>query len=340
MWRFYPQFGLRHAGNGNRLIPMNLQNLPLARSEVSRGATRRSEPALMEQALQDSRTQVLVVQDGLLPVRSSGALAWIGPQALADLPPETGFPVFLGSDDDGPAYLAYLRFGPTHTWADKEGIAATDPIAEALRDTQQINLRDVAHQLTARDAGLAAPAVALFNWHATHQFCATCGSPTRVTVGGWVRECEREGRLAFPRTDPAVIVAVVDDADRILLGHSAHWPEGRFSCLAGYVEPGEGLEEAVAREVLEEVSVSLSEIRYLGSQTWPFPASVMAAFSAKAHSSDLVPDGVEITEARWFSRTELAAEIQAGRVKMPMPSSIAHVMISNWFGAPLPLQSP
>lgn len=319
---------------------MNLQNLPLARSEISRGALRRSEPALLEQALADERTVILVVQDGLLPVLPSGELAWVAPRGFVDLPAESGFPVFLGCDDDGRSYLAHFRFGPTHTWADKEGVAALDPISEVLAGTQYINLRDVAHRLSARDAGLAAPAVALYNWHATHQFCAACGSPTRITAGGWVRECERDGRQAFPRTDPAVIVAVVDEADRLLLGHSAHWPVGRFSCLAGYVEPGEGLEEAVAREVLEEVGVALSDIRYLGSQTWPFPASVMAAFTARARSTELTPDNVEITDARWFSRTELAADIQAGRVKMPMPSSIAHVMISHWFGSPLPLKSP
>ncbi len=136
--------------------------------------------------------------------------------------------------------------------------------------------------MAARDAGLGVTAVALAAWHRSHRCCPRCGTPTVVGHAGWVRHCPTDGRDQYPRTDPAVIMAVVDDDDRLLLGHAATWPERRFSTLAGYVEPGEGLEQAVRREVDEEVGVRIGEVTYRGSQPWPFPASIMLAFVGRA----------------------------------------------------------
>ena len=141
-------------------------------------------------------------------------------------------------------------------------------------------LRDVGAELTAREAGLATTAVALDAWHDRHPRCPRCGAPTRVRAGRLVRVCVVDGSEHYPRTDPAVIMAVVDDDDRILLGHAAHWAPGRCSTLAGFVEAGESLEHAVRREVLEETGVVVGDVTYRGSQPWPFPASLMLGFRA------------------------------------------------------------
>jgi NAD+ diphosphatase len=190
--------------------------------------------------------------------------------------------------------------------------------------------------MAARDAGLGVAAVALAAWHRSHRCCPLCGTPTVVGFAGWVRHCPTDGRDQYPRTDPAVIMAVVDDDDRLLLGHAAQWPERRFSTLAGYVEPGEGLEQAVRREVDEEVGVAVGEVTYRGSQPWPFPASIMLAFVARATSTRITVDGVEVTQARWFTRAELAAAAESGEVLLPSRASIARALIEEWAGAPLP----
>jgi NAD+ diphosphatase len=190
--------------------------------------------------------------------------------------------------------------------------------------------------MAARDAGLGVTAVALAAWHASHRCCPRCGTPTVVGFSGWVRHCPNDGIDQYPRTDPAVIMAVVDDDDRLLLGHAAQWPERRFSTLAGYVEPGEGLEQAVRREVDEEVGVAVGEVTYRGSQPWPFPASIMLAFVARATSTEITVDGVEVTEARWFTRAELLAAASSGEVLLPSKASIARALVEEWAGEPLP----
>jgi NAD+ diphosphatase len=157
-----------------------------------------------------------------------------------------------------------------------------------------------------------------------------------VEQGGWVRRCFVDGKEVFPRTDPAIIVRVLDGADRILLGSNAMWENNRWSILAGFVEPGESFEAAVLREVLEESGVVCTAPRYLGSQPWPFPASVMVGFEARAVAAGEVPttpDGAEILAVRWFSREELWAE--RDDLKLPSATSIAHAIITEWYGGPL-----
>ncbi len=219
---------------------------------------------------------------------------------------------------------------------------ASDTTHEAAARAQRAaarewsNLRTVGSTMAARDAGLGVTAVALAAWHRSHRCCPACGTPTVVGYAGWVRHCPTDGRDQYPRTDPAVIMAVVDDDDRLLLGHAAQWPERRFSTLAGYVEPGEGLEQAVRREVGEEVGVAVGEVTYRGSQAWPFPASIMLAFVARATSTQITVDGVEVTEARWFTRAELATAAESGEVLLPSRASIARALIEEWAEGPLP----
>ncbi|HEY0117373.1 MAG TPA: NAD(+) diphosphatase [Cellulomonas sp.] len=199
-----------------------------------------------------------------------------------------------------------------------------------------VSLRDAGADLPARDAGLATMAVALDEWHARHPRCPRCGAPTVPSQAGWVRVCTADGSEHYPRTDPAIIVAVVDDEDRVLLGHNAAWPAGRYSTLAGFVEAGESAEHAVRREVAEETAVVVDRVEYLGSQPWPFPASLMLAYRGHAARTEVTVDGVEVTQARWFSRDELAAAVVAGQVLLPMRTSVAYALITDWYGRPLP----
>lgn len=185
------------------------------------------------------------------------------------------------------------------------------------------------------DAGLLVYAVALEAWHSTHEFCPRCGSRTEVRAGGHVRVCPKDDSQHFPRVDPAVIMLIHDDDDRCLLARGPQWPEGRLSVLAGFVEPGESLEHAVAREVREEVGVRVVDPRYVGSQPWPFPRSLMLGFFARATSTELVPDAEEIAEAHWFSRAELLAAMKSGEVRLPPEVSIARRLIETWYGEPL-----
>ncbi len=183
---------------------------------------------------------------------------------------------------------------------------------------------------------LAVASVALVNWHRTSPHCGRCGALTEVTAAGMVRHCPACGRDRFPRSDPAIIVAVLDADNRLLLGHQVVWPAGRVSILAGFVSAGESLEQAVHREVGEESGLRLSAVRYLGSQPWPFPRSLMLGFVARATDTRIDVDGIEIEHARWFTPDELAAAEQAGEVGLPGSASIAQRIIAQWRDGTLP----
>ncbi|MFZ0160035.1 MAG: NAD(+) diphosphatase, partial [Kineosporiaceae bacterium] len=182
-------------------------------------------------------------------------------------------------------------------------------------------------------AGILTAAVALAHWHRTHPRCSRCGEPTVAVQAGWARSCPACRAEHYPRTDPAVIMSIVDDAGRILLGRQAVWPEKRFSTLAGFVEPGESLEAAVRREVFEESGVRVGEVSYRGSQPWPFPSSLMLAFRGRATTTATTVDGVELAQARWWSREELALDVATGELLLPPPVSIARRLIEDWFGS-------
>jgi NAD+ diphosphatase len=175
----------------------------------------------------------------------------------------------------------------------------------------------------------------LANWHASHTHCPLCGSRTEPDQAGWIRRCNRDGTEHYPRTDPAVIMTVTDAADRLLLARSPHWPAGRLSVLAGFVEPGESLEAAVAREVFEEVGLVVEQVRYLGNQPWPFPSSLMVGFTGRAVDTTLHLDHQEIAEAMWVTRRELAEMVLAGRFDISPTVSIARRMIEHWNGGPI-----
>ena len=177
---------------------------------------------------------------------------------------------------------------------------------------------------------IAFAAVAVVTWHRLEPRCPRCGAPTRVIGGGFERRCVRCGAERFPRTDPAVIVAIRDPRDRILLGHRADWPDGRFSVFAGFVEAGESAEQAVHREMSEEVGVRLSSLEFFGTQPWPRPRSLMLAFTARTESSRFQIDGDEIDSAEWYTRAELARALGDGSIALPPATSIARRLIDDW----------
>jgi NAD+ diphosphatase len=191
-----------------------------------------------------------------------------------------------------------------------------------------LGLREIASQVSEADAALLAYARAMILWQERHRHCGVCGAPNQPVEGGFVMACSDVacGQRCFPRIDPAVIVLVHRDG-HCLLGRQAGWPEGRFSTIAGFVEPGESLEEAVIREVREETNIAVAGPSYIASQPWPFPSALMLGFHAAAQSSDIRLNDGELIEARWLSR----ADILAGQVLLPPPISIAYRLIESWF---------
>lgn len=321
-------------------------DLPLSRAGIDRAALLRTEDGVVRTALADPATRVLLVCDAAVVTAAGPTVALLDPADVARLlPADDEAWLLLGRGDGGEAYLARRvadrRPAPTvgeasdvlvHTAPTSTGPAITPTLPDGLTWTA---LRDIGADLSAQEAGLATTAVALDAWHARHPRCPRCGAETRVAQSGWTRVCVVDGSEHYPRTDPAVIMAVVDADDRILLGHAAHWPAGRWSTLAGFVEAGESLEHAVRREVAEETGVLVGDVSYRGSQPWPFPASLMIGFRAQAESTDVHVDGIELTEARWFSRAELADAVRTGDVIPPGRASIARALVEEWFGGPL-----
>jgi NAD+ diphosphatase len=291
-----------------------LPDLALARAVVDRAAHRRTDPHWLAEAWSAPGTQVLRLGHGTAAVVDDPPSLDLARRP--DVPEEQRF--FLGVDGDGVAY-----FAATGADADEAG-------------TTFRGLREVGALLDARDAGLLVHAVSLANWHATHTHCPRCGAATRPEAAGHLRRCVDDGSEHYPRTDPAVIMAVVDADDRLLLGRQASWPEGRFSTLAGFVEPGESLESAVRREVAEEVGIAVGAVRYLGSQPWPFPSSLMLGFTARAQSTDVVRRDGEIAETRWYTRPDLLADIRSGALHSGPSISISRRLIEHWYGGELP----
>ncbi|WP_287900635.1 NAD(+) diphosphatase [Arthrobacter sp.] len=211
-----------------------------------------------------------------------------------------------------------------------EPLAADHPALPA--GTVWRGYRESGAWLSDLESELFIEAQAIAGWHEGHGFCPRCGTPTEIEQSGWVRRCPRENVEIFPRMDPAIIVSVVGPDGRILLGGGGPADGKGHSVLAGFVDPGESLEQAVVRELGEEVAVEVDAVQYLGSQSWPFPASLMLGFTARTRSSDARPDGVEVTHARWFTREELQEAVLAGTVIIPSRLSIARNLIEHWYG--------
>jgi NAD+ diphosphatase len=296
--------------------------LALARGTLDRATEHRTDPEWLARAWADPGSRVLVVDHGRALVR-------FGPPQpeLVLIPPAQapeGPHYLLGVDGEGRAYFSVRSPLPT------------EPAPDGARPA---DLRQSGALLGDRDSGLLTHAVALDNWHATHKHCPRCGALTDVVTGGHSRVCPVDGSEHFPRTDPAVITLVTDAADRALLARNTSWPEHRVSILAGFVDPGESAEQAVVREVAEETGVVVGEVRYLGSQPWPMPRSLMLGFWARAAGRQPIHvDEEEIAEAHWFSRDGLRASMAAGEIRLPPPVSIAHRIIESWYGAELPAQ--
>jgi NAD+ diphosphatase len=210
-----------------------------------------------------------------------------------------------------------------------------DEAAEREKNLGFSTLREMGTLFSEQELELSLHATALSNWHHAHPRCPRCGGATRVDLGGAARFCDADQSQHHPRTDSAVIVLIKDRADRILLGHQPVWPEGRFSTFAGFLEPGETFEQCVSREIFEESNITVSEIQYLGSQPWPFPASIMISFEAVTDNPEVARgDGEEITEVKWFSRAELKAAAADGSLLLPPGISVARKMIERWLGEP------
>ncbi len=212
------------------------------------------------------------------------------------------------------------------------GLVAEVPVFTVLSlpEGETHSLRSVGHQLEERERDLATVAVSLVNWHRQAAFCPVCGGTTRVVNGGFGRVCTRCGEQLFPRTDPAVIVAILDPDDRLLLARQASWPRGRASILAGFVEAGESLEQAIHREMVEEADVELHDLRYWGSQPWPTPRSLMLGFTARTRSAHVSVDGEELVQGRFWSREDVDRAVADGELVLPPGSSIAARMIDAW----------
>jgi NAD+ diphosphatase len=195
-------------------------------------------------------------------------------------------------------------------------------------------LRQMAALLDEKQGALLGLARAMVYWHARHRFCGACGSPTQGREGGYLRVCTNSacGQQHFPRTDPAIIV-LVTCGERCLLGHKPIWPEGMYSNVAGFVEPGESLEDAVAREVREETGVDVHHIAYHSSQPWPFPSALMLGFTAVAAHEAIQVDQDEFEDARWFTRADMRRQLQQGTLRLPMRFSLSYRMIEDWFDA-------
>ena len=303
----------------SRLVPLPLMSAINSQpSRIDRSSHLRENPATLD--LLWSKAQILQIAQGRI-----GATGYLNADRVAAL-------IASGEFREGSRYflgLDAVTGDPYFAWDTQWSVAKTDDEMKVGFTT----LRDVGAALSAIDVELALHGVALSNWHRAHPCCAKCGAPTRVDLGGAVRVCDVDKSQHHPRTDSAVIVLIRDNDDRILLGHQPIWPEGRFSCFAGFLEPGETFEQCVAREVFEESGVSVREINYLGSQPWPFPASIMISFDAVTDFPEAArPDGTEITEVKWFTRDQLRAEAKAGTLLLPPTISVARKMIERWLG--------
>lgn len=310
------------------------QSLPLSRYRIDRDHASRERPNLWHELADAPESRIVALWRGEVLLASSGAPDAAEPAALALLPwsaaPADALRIYLGrtleADGDVAAGTAV-----TAVVLDDESGPALEPDV-----TRWVSPRTLGHRFGDRDAGLAIEALGMANWHATHVFSPRTGNPTVTDKAGWVRIDTETGAELFPRTDAAIIVGITDADDRIVLGSNALWESNRFSLLAGFVEPGESLEAAVIREVFEESGLRVIDPQYVGSQPWPFPASLMLGFRARLdpeQQNELRPDGAEILDLRWFARDELAASLD--EILLPGRTSIARSIIEDWFGGPL-----
>ena len=282
--------------------------LPLAVAEVDRSAHLRSDEAYIKSAWPNASVLQFISEKF---VSHSNQLTFVKGASLGEYDSQSDY--FLGVKDGENFFLRHLN--------------------DETLTSEFKSLRAIGSFLSPRDIGLAVHAQGLANWHSKHPRCSLCGGPTAVVLAGAVRRCPADQSEHYPRTDGAIIVLIKDDKDQVLLGRQKVWPKHRFSTFAGFVEPGESFEHCVIREVREEAGVELTKINYLGSQPWPFPASLMIAFEAVTNTPELArADGDEIEEIRWFSREDMKAAIADKSLILPLEISVARQMINAWYG--------
>ena len=268
--------------------------LGFAQNTLDRLAEKRNDAAFLDDARHDKLTQTLVLI-GDMPLVKRGTLPLDPLFRFADVPfaTEIGEPIFLGLENGYPRFAVMLP-------------ETVLPLIAEQPDVKAIDLRSIAVQglVTPAHMNMLATGKALSTWHLKHGFCANCGAPTRMTTAGWKRHCDNCGTEHFPRTDPVVIMMAVD-GERCLMGRSPRFPPGMYSCLAGFMEPGEAIEDAVRREIFEETGIACGEVAYHFTQPWPFPMTLMIGCIAKATHGEITLDGDELEDARWFSFDEL-----------------------------------
>ena len=295
-------------------------------SRIDRAGELRVNQETLDQLWQ--RAKILQIAEGRIAAVDTALTLISAQDVAAHIAAHTfteGSRYFLGLDLETKA--------PFFAW-DTEWVGSID---DEVKEVGFSTVREIGSLLSEQELEISLHAMGLSNWHRAHPRCPRCGGATRVDLGGAARTCDADGSQHHPRTDSAVIVLVKDRSDRILLGHQPIWPEGRFSTFAGFLEPGETFEQCVAREVLEESAVVVTELKYLGSQPWPFPASIMIAFEAVTDNPERAQgDGQEITEVKWFTRAQLMAAAKDGSLLLPPSISVARKMIERWLGESAP----
>lgn len=278
-----------------------MSELPLSRIEHDTDALSRNDPELLGRVV-DGR--FVLVRDGQIAVTAAGdALVSVTAEDIPDDLLSWDFISYLGMT--GEDRWSALHLDATDFALDPEGMPYGDRRLTGLHHRDFVSLRKIGHQLSGLEAGLATAATALGAWRDYRRHCPRCGGMLVSRAAGWEGVCRDCELILYPRTDPSVIMAIRDSRDRLLLGHASNWEPTRYSCLAGFVEAGESLEHAVARESFEEAGVEVTRVEYFGSQPWPFPRSLMAAFRAWTDTELIEVDGDEITKARFFTRQEL-----------------------------------
>jgi NAD+ diphosphatase len=294
-----------------------------AGNPLNRASERRRDTAWIASLFDDPAARILPLCE-LRPLTRGSAspvLDWQPVAPWRDLVERGATLVFLGLDGERP-YFA---------------VDASGADIMAAEDREPIDARTLAPLLPTGEAAILAEARSLVYWHARHRFCAQCGSPTRVTAAGWVRRCPECKASHYPRSDPVTIMLAVR-GERALLGRNRRRPGSRFSCLAGFMEPGETLEECVRREVHEESGIRVGRVRYLACQPWPFPSSLMMGFLCEGLTEEITVDPEELAEARWFERDEIRAMVARAatgpddptQVSVPGPVAIAHQICRRW----------
>jgi NAD+ diphosphatase len=271
------------------------------------------------------------------PLTRGAELYWLGTESPALA--QVDISVFLGLDDGQPCFAADLSCQTVRDTVQPSKAAVSNDASndEPFRhpslpqEVQSCELRAIMAGLSPREAEMAATGKALLHWHRTHGFCSACGAASAPVMAGWQRQCPACGSAHFPRTDPVVIM-LITRGNSLLLGRNSAWPEAMYSLLAGFVEPGETVEAAVRREVFEETAIKVGAVRYLASQPWPFPASLMIGCLGEALSSEISIDPVEISDARWLSREEVAHAVAGGNPALhpPRHGSVARFLIEAW----------